>query len=194
MVRHGRTDWNDQAKMQGQVDIELNAEGRESAGRLGEELEGTDFDLIFTSTLIRAYETACLIRGHRNIRIIRDPRLMEISFGVAEGSNYFENWRDDNARYHSFTEDPEHYLPPEGGETFHEVYARAQSFLQDQILPLEKTCERILIVGHGCLNRALTLCMKGETVAQYWTERLQRNCAASVFILNNGTITAKEDS
>ena len=90
VIRHGQTTWNEKGLLQGSVDIELNESGREVAGKMGEKLEDTPFDVIFSSPLIRAYETACLIRGHRNIPIIRDERLREICFGDLEGKNYRE--------------------------------------------------------------------------------------------------------
>ena len=87
IVRHGETKWNSLGLLQGNTDIELDEKGRELAGQLGTELDYTHFDCIYSSPLIRAYETACLIRGHRNIPIIRDDRIREISFGTYEGKN-----------------------------------------------------------------------------------------------------------
>ena len=72
IVRHGETVWNAKNLVQGRTDIELNENGRKLAGMTGQKLESVTFDKIYSSPLIRAYETACLIRGHRNIPIIRD--------------------------------------------------------------------------------------------------------------------------
>ena len=64
IIRHGETIWNAAGKLQGSMDIELNEKGRAAAGALGERLEGVSFDRIYASPLIRAYETACLIKGN----------------------------------------------------------------------------------------------------------------------------------
>ena len=87
IVRHGTTDWNAEKKFQGAKDIELNENGRQLAAALGERLDqaGINFDCVYSSPLIRAYETACLIRGHKTYPIIRNPLLTEISFGGLEG-------------------------------------------------------------------------------------------------------------
>ena len=80
IVRHGTTDWNAEKKFQGAQDIELNENGRKLAAELGRRLDeaGTNFDCIYSSPLIRAYETACLIRGHKTYPIIRNQMLTEI--------------------------------------------------------------------------------------------------------------------
>ena len=88
LIRHGLTVWNAAGKLQGNTDIELNEQGREAAGQLGIQLDNVSFDIIYSSPLIRAYETACLIRGNRNIPIVRDKRLRELSFGEKEGVCY----------------------------------------------------------------------------------------------------------
>ena len=82
IVRHGTTDWNAEKKFQGAKDIELNENGRILAAALGKRFDeaGLDFDSVYSSPLIRAYETACLIRGHKTYPIIRNKLLTEISF------------------------------------------------------------------------------------------------------------------
>ncbi len=180
IVRHGKTYWNDQGLLQGTTDIELNAEGRQAAGDLGRQLEDTEIDLIFSSPLIRAYETACLIRGHRNIQIKRDERLKEISFGLEEGKSYHA-FKDAGSPYEAFFNAPQNYLPPEGGETFLHVIERTKNFLKEEIEPLYKNTNRLLIVGHGALNKGLMFTIKNNSMENYWAPGLQKNCQASIF-------------
>jgi broad specificity phosphatase PhoE len=95
-VRHGETDFNAEARLQGRRDTELNARGREQAQECGELLrdlfardrrEPADFDYV-ASPLKRARETMEILRatlgldrpGYRT-----DDRLMEISYGEWEG-------------------------------------------------------------------------------------------------------------
>ena len=63
IIRHGETYWNHEHRIQGRSDVPLNENGRALAGKTGEALEQTPFDVIYSSPLIRAYETANLIRG-----------------------------------------------------------------------------------------------------------------------------------
>lgn len=180
IIRHGQTVWNAAGKLQGRADIELNEIGREAAGKLGEELEKIEFDVIYSSPLIRAYETACLIRGHRNIPIIRDDRLKEISFGLKEGTCYQE-WISEESPYRFFFTEPGKYQPPEEAESFQQVCDRTYEFLKEVIEPLEKEKKRIMIVAHGALNKGLMCYLEGNSIDNYWGEGLQKNCEAVVF-------------
>ena len=180
LIRHGQTVWNKAGKLQGRTDIELNENGRQVAGDLGRKLENTKIDIIYSSPLIRAYETACLIRGHRNIPIIRDSRLVEISFGKGEGDSWLK-WNDPSCPYNAFFNDTSNYIPPENGETLEEVMARTKNFVQEVIEPLHKTVERVMIVAHGALNSGLMCYLEGNSKANYWGSGLQKNCEASIF-------------
>lgn len=180
IVRHGETLWNAAGKLQGRSDIALNEHGRELAGRLGERLEETTFDRIYSSPLIRAYETACLIRGHRNIPVIRDERLCEISFGEMEGIHYSE-WMDEKSPYRSFFQEPGKYMPPPGGESLAQVCERTKDFLHEVVEASYAETERIMIVGHGAVNKGLMCHIEGNTTDNYWGDGLQQNCEAAVF-------------
>ncbi len=180
LIRHGETVWNAAGKMQGNADIELNERGRALAGNLGRELENVPFDRIYSSPLIRAYETACLIRGYRNIPILRDERLREISFGSLEGSHY-SDWMKEGCPYRFFFREPARYLPPEGGETLEHLCARAKEFVQSEIEPLHKSAERVMIVAHGALNKGIMCYLEGHGTERFWGEALQKNCEAAVF-------------
>ena len=85
IVRHGETLWNKSKRLQGNRNIDLSEVGRNEARERGKQLENVDFDVIYSSPLNRAYETACIIKGERNIPIIKDDRLREINFGINEG-------------------------------------------------------------------------------------------------------------
>lgn len=179
IVRHGKTIWNEQRLLQGQSDIDLNYEGREAAITLGKTLGNVDFDMIFSSPLIRAYETACLIRGHRNIPIIRDQRIQELSFGIMEGCTYDE-WDDPNGKYGAFFNAPEKYVPPEDGESLDELRARTESFLKEMIEPLYATKKRIMIVAHGAANKGMLCHIFNYDNANFWGSGLQKNCEAII--------------
>ena len=85
VTRHGQTDWNVLEKIQGQTDIELNDTGRQQAEETGKSIRNENIDLIITSPLKRAKETAEIINRNFNVTIIEDNRLMERKFGKSEG-------------------------------------------------------------------------------------------------------------
>lgn len=86
MTRHGQTDWNLLGKIQGQTDIKLNDTGRNQAKETGMQIQNEKIDLIITSPLKRAKETAEIINKNFNVSIIEDDRLLERKYGRNEGS------------------------------------------------------------------------------------------------------------
>ncbi|MEK4386217.1 histidine phosphatase family protein [Solibacillus sp. FSL W7-1464] len=85
LVRHGETDWNKVGKIQGHTDIELNENGIRQAYACAEYLNNAPFELIITSPLKRAKQTAEIIAEKKNIPIIEMRQFIERSFGDAEG-------------------------------------------------------------------------------------------------------------
>ena len=85
VLRHGETSWNRQRLLQGRSDVELNENGRKLAKETAEGMADIPFDLVFTSPLKRAKETAEIVLNGRDIPIVEDERIIEISFGVNEG-------------------------------------------------------------------------------------------------------------
>ncbi|MDE5777350.1 MAG: histidine phosphatase family protein [Lachnospiraceae bacterium] len=186
IVRHGETVWNANKLLQGSTDIELNENGRRLAGETGEALESVHFDRIYSSPLIRAYETACLIRGHRNIPVIRDDRIRELCFGVNEGKNFSVLLKDESNPFHYFFERPDLYVAPEQGETLEHICERAASFMQEIIEPQEQYFKRVMIVAHGAVNKAIMCHVKRHGIDKYWSGGLQKNCNVIIIRYNNG--------
>lgn len=176
IVRHGETVWNAKNLLQGSTDIELNENGRALAGETGQNLEGIHFDKIYSSPLIRAYETANLIRGHRNIPIIRDKRLRELHFGVNEGKNIQELLKNEEDPFHYLFKRSDLYQAPAGGETLEHVCERAAEFMREIIEPQQKEAERIMIVAHGALNKAIMCHIRQHGIDKFWSGGLQKNC------------------
>ena len=83
IVRHGETDWNVEGRYQGRMDIELNENGINQARKTAEKLNDVNFDMVISSPLKRAYETAKIISNNAFITI--DSRLIERSNGELEG-------------------------------------------------------------------------------------------------------------
>lgn len=85
LVRHGETDWNRDARLQGWTDIPLNEAGRSQARRLAERLAGRRWDAIYTSDLQRARETAAIVADGAGVRPVASAAWREIKFGELEG-------------------------------------------------------------------------------------------------------------
>jgi broad specificity phosphatase PhoE len=116
LVRHGQTEWSASGKHTGRTDIPLTELGRRQADALRDMLSGTEFALVLSSSLIRAWETMERA-GYATTGVATDD-LLEWNYGVYEGR------RTDDIR----TEIPDWSVwthPIVGGETIDEIGARA---------------------------------------------------------------------
>lgn len=86
LVRHGQTDWNRRALLQGTSDIPLNATGRAQAEQAARLLSDEHWTTIVSSPLARAAVTADIIASALCLEVVeRDPALVERAYGEAEG-------------------------------------------------------------------------------------------------------------
>jgi broad specificity phosphatase PhoE len=93
LVRHGETDWNAVARLQGHTDRPLSDFGRRQARQLADELEDEPLDAIYTSDLARARETAEIAGERLGLPIVLDPDLREKDWGTWEGLTSVERDR-----------------------------------------------------------------------------------------------------
>lgn len=85
IFRHGETDWNREERFQGHSDIALNETGFSQARTLIAPVARCNLDLIYSSDLTRAVQTAETIAGSLGIEVRRDRRLREAHLGEAQG-------------------------------------------------------------------------------------------------------------
>lgn len=193
IIRHGKTPWNVDRRLQGGTDIELNQDGIDLAMKTGEGLKSVDFDVVYSSPLKRALDTAKLIVGDRDIPIITDERLREINFGEMEGGYGMKLKDDPSSPFYNFFHHPEKYNIGTG-ETFESVMNRTAEFLIEVVEPKENDYKRIMIVGHGAMNKGLQCHMLGHGVEDYWKGDLQHNCAFNIYELKDGKYTLLENN
>lgn len=174
IIRHGKTEWNEKHKLQGRTDIPLNEDGRLMAERAREEYADIHFDVCFCSPLKRARETAEILLRGRDVPIITDERLVEMSFGVSEGTmNCFD---DLGNPIRTLFLDPEKYVVPvEGGESFEELFSRTGEFLREVVKPLLDKGQDVVIVGHGAMNSSIVCQIRGIPLKDFWSAGIE-NC------------------
>jgi alpha-ribazole phosphatase len=130
LIRHGRTDWNDAGRYQGQADPPLNAQGRAQARALAQALRSVPFDAIYSSDLARAHETAQALAEVTGLSVQLDPRLREIHQGEWEGLLASEIQARYPALWEQWHRAPLTVRLP-GGETLQELEARFTAALDD---------------------------------------------------------------
>ena len=192
-IRHGETIWNKEKKIQGQSDIPLNEYGRELAEITAGAIKDIPFDIVYTSPLIRAKETAQILVKNRNLEIHEDQRLVEMSFGEGEGESLPEIHAHPEMKLHDFIHNPGNYTPPTGGETFEELYERCKTFIEEVIIPAEKNYSTMLLVGHGALIRGMIHCINNRPSKDFWIVT-HKNCAVTIADCTDGTLTLLEEA
>lgn len=160
VLRHGQTDWNLNARLQGSTDIALNDTGRQQAHKAATIFADQSIKRIYCSPLSRAHETAEIVAKHLGLKPMIDTRLIERSFGKFEGMTLDEvKLHRHEMRAHmnpSPDLDGKHY--PHDAEPLKDVIARIKACLDDH-LASDGHC---LFVSHGIPFRAITKLYLGE--------------------------------
>jgi broad specificity phosphatase PhoE len=145
-IRHGLTELNRDRRVGGRLDVPLIDEGRRQAEEARTRLQGTVFDVVVSSPLVRAIETARIVTGWPLERIEIDELCTERSFGAMEGIDPAEvPMRFPHVKYLRIGH-VAYSLNPPGGESFDALHERAHRFL-DGLLARHRGC-RILVASH----------------------------------------------
>ncbi len=183
ITRHGQTKWNVEGRMQGAKNSDLTERGKLDAVKLGSSLKDTKIDYIYTSPLTRAYDTALLINGDRNIPIEVYENLKEMNFGTWEGMHREEVINDYKDEHHRFWNEP-HLYQPNGGETFDELIKRTENTLNDIIS--KNNGENILLVTHTIVIKAIYAILKKYEVKDFWNPPYIKNTCLTILDYNEG--------
>lgn len=152
VIRHGQSEWNERRLIQGQNnESRLTSSGREEALRAANELHALGLELIVTSDLARAVETAQIIASVLGLGVEIDTDLRERSYGVIEGGSLDEVTPDLGGITDGVVTNED--ASPEGGESLRALRERAGRFLRASIVRWPE--ERLLVVTHGGTVRAL---------------------------------------
>lgn len=154
-LRHGETDWNADARIQGFTDIPLNATGRWQARRLAEALAHEAIDVVYASDLSRAFETAQAVARLQGRDVVPEPALRERHFGAFQGRIFKDIEREEPEQALRWRRrDPD--FSPEGGESLRAFYERCVR--RAESLAAAHPGQTVALVAHGgvmdCLYRA----------------------------------------
>jgi probable phosphoglycerate mutase len=150
LIRHGETAWNAERRLQGHLDIPLNEEGERQARLLAGALASEALDLLVSSDLQRARQTAQAVATLRGMPLQIEPALRERCYGGFEGLLYSEIEQRFPAEFAAWQARDVDAVLPSGknrGESFRQFYARAT----EAILGLAQAHpgKTIAMVAHG---------------------------------------------
>ena len=145
-IRHGETTWNVDTRIQGRLDIPLNATGRVQAARMALALKEEPITAVYASDLARAWETAQYLGRAHGLQLTPEIGLRERGFGDFEGKTFAEIEAllpDESQRWRK--RDPE--FAPSGGESLIALNQRVIEAAER--LAARHPGELIALVGHG---------------------------------------------
>ena len=146
LIRHGETDWNAERRVQGQIDIPLNAAGRAQATATAAGLAGQRFDAVYSSDLARAWQTALPIAAALGLPLQAAPALRERHFGQMQGLTNEEACQRFPAVYAAHKA-RDTGCDLEGGESLLRFAARVTAALQG--FAAAHAGQSLLLVAHG---------------------------------------------
>ena len=190
LVRHGRSVWNDQNRFTGWVDIPLSPEGIEQALKTGDILANQNFDVCFTSTLVRAQMTLFLLLSRSKVAgtpciMHKDAfrevfssevqkTLLPVEVSAALNERMYGELQGQNKEDVLKLFGPERFAlwrrsyegcPPDG-ESLEMTAGRAVPYFKEQIEPRILAGENVLVVAHGNSLRAIVMYLRGLTTEE----------------------------
>ncbi|OBV39023.1 histidine phosphatase family protein [Janthinobacterium psychrotolerans] len=150
LIRHGETPWNAERRLQGHIDIPLNALGLQQAAALGQALAGAPLAAVLSSDLQRARQTAQAVADLQDLPVQTDALLRERCYGAFEGLLYADiaaQYPHEYAQWQSRQIDA---VMPSGerqAESFRQFYARANTAIARWAGQYDG--QAIAIVAHG---------------------------------------------
>jgi probable phosphoglycerate mutase len=160
LVRHGESVWNRAGLIQGQAPAApgLTPRGREQAAAAAAALASSGAEVVITSGLCRAFETATIIAERLALRVVVDDRLQERALGVAEGQ-FVDAFREPELGLLQGTVfDPDR--APNGAESIRELCGRVGGVLKELA---GRNVPRAVLVTHGDVIAAALALVAGES-------------------------------
>ena len=166
LVRHGRTDFNRDGRIQGHTQVALDEEGLSQAAKLRDRLAGETFAAAWSSDLVRTQQMARIILDGHNIVPTSSPELRELNYGQWEGLTVpaiRERYDADFSRIMG----GDHDSAPPGRVSVTQLLQRVGRFVQQM---KDQVAEgSLLVVCHGGSLRGLVVNLIGLPASTLWS-------------------------
>lgn len=177
LIRHGQSVANEKNIIQGHTNFKLSKKGKKQAKKVALRFKKTKIDIIFSSDLGRAKETAKTIKKfHKKTPIYFSRLLRERNFGYLEGQNA------DKINISKFRN-----KRPKGGETPSDVRKRAKEFLKH--LTKKHPDKTILVLTHGGIIRMIYSIVNKKSIKESYIEMpsgsVENTCVFEIELLSN---------
>ena len=196
LIRHGQSEWNALNQFTGWKDPNLTAKGIEEAHNAGKIINSLEinFDLVFTSALIRAQNTAEIILKEINqsLSTIKEQALNERNYGDLAGLNKDDarkRWGDEQVHIWRRSFD----VPPPGGESLKDTGERVLPFFMKEILPHVCEGKNVLVAAHGNSLRSLVKFLDNISNEDIVKIEIPTGAPIHYVINEDGSVKSKKD-
>jgi broad specificity phosphatase PhoE len=185
LIRHGETQYNIEHRIYGHAQIPLTTRGRMQAATVGNRLKHTPLRAIYSSDLVRAFDTAQSIASHHRLDVHTDQRFREVNVGEWEHMTEAEvavNYASEYAHFCKYPGEASY----KGGESFVEVQRRAWSALNTCIANHQHD-DTVCIVCHAGTISVIVCAVLQLNINHHPRLRLD-NCAITRLVANSDGI------
>lgn len=182
--RHGLTDYNVEQRIQGHVSVPLNEKGQAQAQEAAQIIMKYEPELIVTSPLERAYDTAETLAPLTGANLVTDERLIERGFGKFEGLRVADLKLRFNEEYKIWRETGE--AESAGVESRKSVGMRVSAAVQEWADKIEGT---LVVVSHGSALTQGIVCLLGLDPHSWQGIRGLDNCHWTIMLASNRNVS-----
>ncbi len=166
LIRHGRTDFNDEGRFQGQLDPPLNAQGWEQARQTAAQLRHLGIQAIYSSDLQRARATAQALAEELGLPLNLDPRLREVHLGEWQGLLVEEVREREAHLFAQRRQNPASVAPP-GGENAQQVQQRMLAALRE--IAARHPQGTVAVISHGFAIATVLAHVRQVPLGEVWS-------------------------
>lgn len=191
IIRHGESEANRRDAFLGHLDLPLTDTGRKQAAVAAEYLKDTKPDIIYSSDLSRAYDTACCTAKNWDMPVNKDPQLREIDAGAWENVTFSELEVKCPETYGIWLSDVGHSRC-DGGESVAELQERIVAAITR--IAEAHPGQRVFIFCHGTPIKAFATHCLGLTLDEWSKLPWASNASVTRAVYENGKFTLIEYS
>lgn len=126
LIRPGSTDYDQQERIQGTLDIPLNSQGLSEVARVVDQLRDKGIETIYAPPCEPAHQSAEILSRDLDVRLKKLDRMQNVDFGLWQGLQVGEVRHKQPKVYRQWQEQPENVCPPEG-EMLEQAYDRVKA-------------------------------------------------------------------
>lgn len=193
LLRHGESTWNLENRFTGNVDVPLSAKGEIEARQAGRLLKEIPIDMVFTSTLKRAIDTATIVlevREGLTLPIERSSAINERHYGILQGLNKADvakKYGEEQLRLWRRSYD----VRPPDGESLEDTAGRSLPYFKERILGEIRKGNNVLVVAHGNSLRSIVMYLDSLSPEQVVTLNIPTGIPLIYDMTQNCNVTSR---